>query len=209
MKKSPLLALISIASIGFALSACSTPDTPALTAAAVAPKDGGLAMPADYTRWPAFKLDVQKKEARQIRDIYVNAIGTQARAGGAFPDGTQFVMEIHSVKLNPDGTPLLDANGKMTKDKLSKVFLMAKGPGWGDSAPAALKNGDWIYTAFEGNGTRAGADQSSCRACHLPLADKDFVFHYDAYFKQRAGLETAPLTRLAHADALATAHRGY
>lgn len=201
--------LLAVA-LGLALSACSSMDTPAKTAAAPAPKDGELAMPANYTAWPAFMLDIQKPPVKQIRDIYINPVGAQAKAGGAFPDGTQFVMEIYSVKLNADGTPLMDAAGKMTKDKLSKVFLMAKGEGWGASAPAELKNGDWIYTAFEGNGTRGSADQSSCRACHLPLADKDFVFHYDAYFQKRAAANAgAPLARLSQADALAVAQRGY
>jgi hypothetical protein len=78
---------------------------------------------------------------------------------------------MKSPRLAVSLTAPLDAAGRMSKDTLSKVFLMAKGPGWGAAGvPAALKNGDWIYTAYEGNGTRGAADQSSCRACHLPLA---------------------------------------
>ncbi len=205
--KSPGLAVsLTALALALGLSACSSMDG-SKSSAAPAPKDGELAMPANYTAWPVFMAGIQKKDAKQIRDIYMNKTGTQARAGEAFPNGTEFVMEIYSVKLNADGTPALDGAGKMQKDKLSKVFLMAKGPGWGASAPTELKNGDWVYTAFEGNGTRGAADQSSCRVCHLPLADKDYVFHYDAYFKQRAA--TAPLAPMSHAQALAAAHAAY
>lgn len=177
--------ILSITALGLALSACSPMDSKPMHTAAPAPRDGELNLPADYRSWPVFMQGIQKNATKQIRDIYVNTQGTRARAGEAFPDGTQFVMEIHSVRLDAAGTPVLDANGQMIKDKLSKVFLMAKGPGWGASAPAALKSGDWIYTSYEGSGARSGPDMSSCRACHLPLADKDFVFHYDAWFKQR------------------------
>ena len=205
--KSPRLAVsLTTLALALGLSACSSMDG-SKSSAAPAPRDGELAMPANYTAWPVFMAGIQKKEAKQIRDIYVNRVGAQAKPGGPFPNGTEFVMEIHSVKLNADGTPALDANGNMSKDKRSRVFLMAKGAGWGASAPAELKNGDWIYTAFEGNGTRGAADQSSCRACHLPLADKDFVFHYDAYFKQRTA--AASLTPMSPSQAMAAAHTAY
>lgn len=206
MKSPRLTTSLTLLALGLALSACSSMDD-GKTAAAPAPKDGELAMPANYTAWPVFMAGIQKKEVKQIRDIYVNKTGAQTKAGEAFPNGTVFVMEIHSVKLNADGSPALDSDGNMSKDKLSKVFLMAKGKGWGASAPAELRNGDWIYTAFEGNGTRGGADQSSCRACHLPLADKDYVFHYDAYFQKPAA--TAPFTPMSHTQALAAAHTAY
>lgn len=205
--KSPRLAVsLTTLVLALGLSACSSMNS-TQSAATPPPRDGELAMPANYSSWPAFKLGIQKKEAKQIRDIYVNMVGSQAQADGAFPNGTEFVMEIYSVKLNADGTPLLDAAGRMSKDTLSKVFLMAKGPGWGAGVPAALKNGDWIYTAYEGNGTRGAADQSSCRACHLPLADKDFVFHYDAYFQQRAAARPAALTPPTRTEWLAMAQR--
>lgn len=210
MKSPRLTASLTVLALGLTLSACSSMEGSKTAAApAPAPKDGELNLPANYTAWPVFMRDIQRTDLKQIRDIYVNQVGTRTRAGEAFPNGTWFVMEIHSVKLNADGSPALDSAGKMSKDKLSRVFLMAKGAGWGDSVPAALKNGDWIYTAFEGSGTRSSPDQSSCRACHLPLASKDYVFHYDAYFQQRAAADTAPLTPLTPAQAQSAAHRAY
>ncbi len=200
--------LLAVA-LGLSLSACSSMESKPVAEAAPALKDGEIALPVNYTSWPVFMAGIQKVPVKQIRDIYINTAGTAAKAGGAFPNGTEFVMEIYSVKLNADGTPMLNADGKMSKDKLSKVFLMAKGAGWGDSAPAALKNGDWVYAAYEGSGAKGPADASSCRACHLPLADKDFVFHYDAYFQKRAALTSSPLAKLSQGEILAATHLGY
>ena len=32
---------------------------------------------------------------------------------------------------------------------------------------------------------KAPDDLSTCRACHLPLTDKDYIFRYDEYFQKR------------------------
>jgi hemoglobin len=181
--------------LALTLTACGSMGT---KTAEVAPKDGELALP-DYKAWPVFLVGIQRPDAKQIRDIYINPVGTTAMPGAPFPNGTESVMEIYSVKLNPDGTPMME-DGKLVKDKLSKIFVMAKGENWGASVPAALKNGDWIYSAFDGDGKRAGADMSSCRACHLPLTAKDYVQSYDAYFQKRAALDFAPLAALSRND---------
>jgi hemoglobin len=33
--------------------------------------------------------------------------------------------------------------------------------------------------------TKAPDDTATCRACHLPLTDKDYIFRYDEYFQKR------------------------
>ena len=151
-------------------------------------KDGELAIPNDYRSWPPFLLGIQRPDAKQIRDIYINPTGHATKAGAMFPNGTISVMEIYKAKENPDGTLMKRANGDLVKGDLAKVFAMGKGAGWGDSAtPAELKNGDWIYSAFKADGkTPSGDEIAPCRACHLPLATKDFVHRYDEYFEKRA-----------------------
>jgi hypothetical protein len=188
------IVLTSIA-LALTLTACGSMGD---KLAEVAPKDGELALP-DYKSWPVYLTGVQRPDAKQVRDIYINPVGTTAVAGAPFPNGTRSVMEIYAVKLNPDGTPTLE-DGKLVKDKLIKIFVMAKGENWGASAPAALKNGDWIYSSFDGAGVRNGTDMSSCRACHLPLSAKDYVQRYDEYFQKRAGLNSAPLAALSAGD---------
>jgi hemoglobin len=151
-------------------------------------KDGELAVPADYRSWPKFLVDIQRPDAKQIRDIYINPLGHATKSGDAFPNGTVSVMELYKARENPDGTLMKGADGKLVKGDLAKVFVMGKGAGWGGGVtPAELKNGDWIYSAFKADAkTPSGDEIAPCRACHLPLASKDFVHRYDEYFEKRA-----------------------
>jgi hypothetical protein len=140
-----------------------------------APKDGELAQPTDYKSWPVFLAGIEKPTGH-IRDIYINPTGAAAKKGEAFANGTVSVMEIYKATKTGD---------KMTKAGLEKVFVMYKGNNWGSTAPEGMKTGDWVYAAFEPNGQPAKADYATCRGCHLPLADKDYIFHYDKYFDTR------------------------
>ena len=140
------------------------------------PKDGELAMPSDYRTWPVYLSGIEK-ETGHVRDIYINPTGYAVKKGDSFPNGSVSVMEIYKATPGTDG--------KMVKGALEKVFMMAKGKDWGTGAPEGLRTGDWVYASFEPNGQPAKADYTSCRACHVPLADKDFLFHYDRYFELR------------------------
>ncbi|MFN4327532.1 MAG: cytochrome P460 family protein [Limnobacter sp.] len=141
-----------------------------------APKDGELAMPTDYRGWPVFLAGIEKPTGH-IRDIYINPTGAKAKKGEAFANGTVAVMDIY--KANKGG------DGKLAKAELERVFVMYKGSGWGASAPEGLKTGDWVYAAFDANGQPVKSDYATCRACHVPLTQDDFVFHYDKYFDSR------------------------
>ncbi|NJM33133.1 MAG: cytochrome P460 family protein [Limnobacter sp.] len=158
-----------------------------------APKDGEVGMPSNYQSWPVFVSGIEKSSGH-IRDIYINQEGTKTKKGENFPNGTQFVMEIYKADKGTDG--------KLSKTQLEKVFVMAKGEGWGVSAPEGMKNGDWIYSAFDGKGQALKPDYGTCRGCHLPLTDKDYVFHYDKYFDMKASLDSP-----SYADML-SAHAG-
>lgn len=154
---------------------------------AAKPKDGELAVPADYRSWPKFLVNIDRPDAKQVRDIYLNPLGHATKAGNPFPNGTISVMDIYAARENPDGTLMKGADGKLVKGALAKVFVMGKGAGWGEAVtPAELKNGDWIYSGFKADArTPSNDDIATCRACHLPLAGKDFVHRYDEYFDKR------------------------
>ena len=185
--------ILPIAMLSMVVSACNTVDRirgtsePDMTAvAAPGLQDGQLAVPADYRSWPVFLADIQKNDAGQIRDIYINTVGHATDQGDDFPAGTLSVMEIWKPLMNADGTPEMDANGKMSKDELSLVFLMGKSEGAGELVDPALRNGDWVYAGYQADGvTPGGPDTSACRSCHLPEAENDFVFRYDEYFAKR------------------------
>ncbi|MEO8991583.1 MAG: cytochrome P460 family protein [Nitrosospira sp.] len=149
--------------------------------------DGELPVPADYKSWPKFLSDVQRADVKQVREIYINPIGHSAKMGDEFPNGTISVMEIYKVREAADGTPLKGADGKFVKGELSKIGVMGKGAGWGESVtPPELRNGDWVYSMYMADAkTKAPDDTATCRACHLPLTDKDYIFRYDEYFQKR------------------------
>lgn len=148
-------------------------------------KDGELPLPADYKSWPKFLSEVQRPDAKQVREIYVNAAGKTATADKGFPNGTVFVMENYAAQANPDGSLKTDAQGKLQKGDLARVFVMGKEAGWGEDLPAGQRTGNWLFAAYLPDGQKAAADDlGKCRACHVPLASKDFVHRYDEYFKQ-------------------------
>ena len=149
-------------------------------------KDGELPIPADHKRWPRSLSEVPRADAEQVREIYMNPIVTQATAANGFLIGTVFVMENYAAAANADGSLKTAADGKLVKGEFQRVFVMGKGPGWGDSAPPGLKNGDWIYAGYLPDGEQPPEPPSACRACHLPLTSKDFVHRYDEYFSQAA-----------------------
>ncbi|MDH5430217.1 MAG: cytochrome P460 family protein [Nitrospirota bacterium] len=149
------------------------------------PKDGELEFPKDYNAFPAFLKGIQKPDA--VRDLYINATGAEAHQGEPFANGSILVMEIYKAKKGTGEELQKDAEGKLIKDGLAKVYVMEKGEGWGKHAPEGLKNGDWMYSAFKPNGERLDVDYAACRGCHLPLGEaKDFVQRYDEYFEKRA-----------------------
>lgn len=165
MKKSML-----VASTAVLLAACAASDF-----FCPAPKDGELVQPTDYKSWPVFLAGIEKPTGH-IRDIYINKTGAATRQGENFPNGTVSVMEIYKTT---------QVDGKVSKGALENVFVMYKGENWGSSAPEGMKTGDWVYSAFEPNGQHAKVDYATCRGCHIPMADTDFIIHYDEYFKTR------------------------
>jgi Cytochrome P460 len=171
------------------------------TAVAAVPKDGELAAPRDYRSWPKFLSAIQRPDAKQVREIYMNPVATAGTYASGFPNGTIFVMENYAAVLNPDGTVKPGPDGKLIRGELMRVFVMGKNPRWGDSAPPGLKNGDWIYSSFLANGDKAPESTAACRSCHLPLDKKDFVQRYDEYFGKAtasaAHIELRMLAQLA------------
>lgn len=151
-----------------------------------APKDGELAVPADYKSWPKFLSAVQRPDAKQVREIYMNPEATKATPAGGFSNGTVFVMENYAALETTDGKLATDDQGKLIKADLLRVFVMGKNAGWGQEVPESLRNGNWVYASYLGDGRSKGPeDTATCRACHLPLANKDFVHRYDEHFASR------------------------
>jgi hemoglobin len=148
------------------------------------PRDGELALPGNYMVWPKFLSEVQRADVKQVRELYINHIGTKTSAGQPFPNGTLMVMELYKAKMNGE-TLASGPDGKLVKGDLTKIFVMGKGDGWGQDVSDNLKNGNWVFSAFGPDGKPLAEDFAKCRACHAPLAQKDFVHRYDEYFDAR------------------------
>jgi hypothetical protein len=181
MRRTVISASIVIAA-AVVVAACTTaPPKPTAKL-----NDGEINVPADYKSWPKFLSAVQRPDAKQVREIYVISGADRTKAGDPFPDGTVFVMENFAAKVNADGTLATGADGKLVKGDLQRIFVMGKGDGWGDKTLPELRNGTWIYAAYDGSGKAVADPTTNCRACHLPLANKDFVHRYDEYFASRS-----------------------
>lgn len=176
-----------IAALTMAVAACAPiSPKPAAPMPVAIVKDGELPIPADYKRWPKFLSAVQRPDAKQVREIYMNPAAKQATAATGFPNGTVFVMENYAAAANSDGSLKTGTDGQLVKGDLLRVFVMGKGKDWGEAAPPGLKNGDWVYAGYLPGGEKSPEPPSACRACHLPLTSTDFVHRYDEYFKQVA-----------------------
>jgi hemoglobin len=151
-------------------------------------KDGEMPVPADYKSWTKKFSEIQRPDLKQVREVWVNATGANFKGPGPLPNGYVSVMEIWSAAQSADGQLAKGADGKLVKGKLAKVFVMGKGAGWGESVtPAELRNGDWVYSAWLPDMKTAAPDSpAACRACHLPLKDKDFMPRYDETYTRKS-----------------------
>lgn len=161
----------------------------AAEAANAGPKDGELALPANYKDWPVFLQNIQKTDTKQIRDIYINGAAQGVAAGQPLPPGSVLVMEIYGAKVDEAGAAVVGENGEMERAGLSKIFVMGKGPGWQGGEP---DNGGWVYAAYTADGRPDDtAAYNTCRTCHLPQQGDDYVFRLGEYIAARDGGESS------------------
>jgi hemoglobin len=173
-----------IAAATVAVAGCTRPEPAASLPATMA--DGAYALPAGYRDWPVFLRGVQRPDAGQVRDIYLNRVAAGATAGQPFPDGSVLVMDLFAAQKSADGSLVKGPDGALVRGDLIKRFVMAKGPGWGAAVtPAALRTGDWVYSAWLPDGQPAPDPVAGCRGCHLPLAAQDYVPRASEYFASR------------------------
>lgn len=179
MKLRPLT-LLAAASLALAAGCAQMMDKPVAVV-----KDGEIAVPADYKSWPKFLSAVQRPDAKQVREIYMNPVAAKATAASGFGHGSVFVMENYAAKAKADGSLETGPDGKLVKGELLRVFVMGKNKGWGEDVPEAQRTGNWVYATYLGDGKKGPEPAAACRGCHAPLKDKDFVFRYDEHFAQK------------------------
>lgn len=196
----PRLRLLTPWIAALALAACAAPI-------ALPPDrlvDGEIAAPPDYRSWTKFLSEVQRPDAKQVREIYMNRAATQSRRGEPYRPGSVFVMENYAAKVDAEGNPVVGPDGKLIKGELLRVFVMGKNTGWGQEVPELLRNGQWIYASYLANGQKGPEDLNTCRGCHASLRDKpvDFIFRHDEHFAKKAAALVPAVKAAAAAPAL-------
>ena len=94
--------------------------------------------------------------------------------------GTVLTMIQYAAKLDAQGNPEKDANGRFIKGNLIGYTVMEKRTGWGAEYPDNIRNGEWEYQAFKADKSpNTAANLTACFNCHKPLDKQDFVFLYD------------------------------
>jgi hypothetical protein len=142
-------------------------------------KDGGISLPADYRNkfehlgtWAvATKPD---KPADELHIVYTQPEVIQAyRRDGKFPDGAVLVKEVthaSSDKLTTGqaswdtGIKIWFVMIKDSKGRFPKNPLWAKGWGWA------------LFDAKDPKRQIATSFDASCKACHIPATQDDWVY---------------------------------
>lgn len=168
-----------------------TADRTAVVRARFEPS-GKVLRPSDYRQWVHVGtrvkvgglniLDGKELTTPQILNAYVEPSAMAAyRKTGKWPDGTQIVKEISSIKT---GTGCEQATNVCTtqfgaglfEDSYSGLGMMVK-----DSRRYASLPGNWGYFSFLPKGhsfdeTASERGAEGCAACHIKLAsDTDYV----------------------------------
>jgi hypothetical protein len=125
---------------------------------------------------------VDRADNKQYRELYTSQAAVDAaRKGEPMPDGTVVTLVQYRAKLDAQGNPEKDANGRFIKGDLIGYTVMEKRKGWGSEYPDDVRNGEWEYQAFTpAMQPNPNAKLVACFQCHKPLPAKaDFLFSYD------------------------------
>lgn len=138
-----------------------------------------ITFPAGY-RSGVLYTTVDRADIKQHRELYASAEAVAAaKEGKPLPDGTVLTLVQYKIKLDDQGNPVKDANGRFMKTEIAGYTVMEKRAGWGAEYPPELRNGDWEYSVFTVDGKfNEKANFKSCFECHKPHADKDYVMSY-------------------------------
>jgi len=155
----------------------------ALAALVVPVRAGGdkVAFPDNYEAAGVLFTTVDRADNKQFREFYTSAAALEAaKKGEPLPSGTVITMRQYAAKLDAQGNPEKDANGRSIKGDLVGYAVMEKRTGWGSEYPENVRNGEWEYQAFKPDKTvNTSANLGACFNCHKPLDKQDYVYLYD------------------------------
>ena len=177
-----------IATLAAALVLAGTAAAGYAQTRAYAPGPANIELPADWQSRFIRYGTVDNEQRRIVRNLYINPEAYfAARAGQPLPYGAFVILADQRARAAPDGTLLRDANGRLIPEPAwIGINVQQKERGWGEGYPATIRNGEWEYARFNGDGTRNNGPVEACFTCHLRnVANQDFTFTTWPYFQGR------------------------
>jgi len=131
---------------------------------------------------------LDQPDLKELREAYINPEAFKAlQPGQPMPYGTILSLPTFKALVDEKGELVKDPNGRLVRGRLDRVVVMEKQRGWGTEYPEDLRNGEWEYARFQGDGRRdPNANIKGCFECHKPEASRDFVFTLTELLKARA-----------------------
>jgi plastocyanin len=158
-----------------------------------------VGLPTNYATAfrPFYVFD--RPDNRQVRVVYGNDI---ADTGVPFKNGSILVMETYRARLDAQGVPMRDANGRYERDALLGIFVMRKDK-WLGRRYKEHQTGDWEYASFLADKTPSiigDAAAQGCAVCHLDASPaRDWVYRSNIRFAGASGaVPTAPADQAAN-----------
>ena len=141
-------------------------------------EDRVLEFPADYkTAFTKYYNNDRLLAEEQTISLYANDIAkTGAQADGKLPDGSVLVAEIFAAKKDADGEVIESSLGHRLSGEMKAIVVMERRAAWADQYADGMKLGGWEFEVFSTKGENLAKDTASCRECHAPLGDSEFMF---------------------------------
>jgi len=139
-----------------------------------------VAFPENFAQGVMY-YSFDRPDVKQYRETFVTPAAIDAlKNGQPVPSGTVITTVLYKAKLDADGNPVKDANGRFIKSDLVGYAVMEKRTGWGAEYPEEKRNGEWEYQVFTADRkVNEKANLNACFECHKPHASMDFLFTAD------------------------------
>ncbi len=119
-------------------------------------------------------------ERKQVVKIFANDTAVDSATDGAPLDhGSVIAMEVYKAELDAGDQPVMGDDGFFVPGDLAAVVVMESQDGFGADYADALRNGNWEYALFKGDGSRIDKETTACFECHKPLQETDYVFSFE------------------------------
>src|SRR5262249_30422115 len=140
-----------------------------------------VAFPENYAKGVLYTT-VDRADNKQFRELYTTPEAIAAvKAGQPIPSGSVITLVQHKAKLDADGNPEKDANGRFIKGELVGYTVVKKRSGGGREHREGMRKGGGESRAFKADKTENNKPNLKiCSPCHKPLEKQDFVFSFQA-----------------------------